>query len=285
MFVPQTKPHLKLLFFMVLSCVLMFTDGFSKIFHSWRSKCEIVVAPIEYLVDIPTRICKIIANNLNTEKGLLQQNTKLKAKLILLNAKLQKQYAVEYENRQLHALLQSSKKADNKVVVAEILAIATDPFTKQIAINKGSKDGIFTGQPIVDAYGVMGQIVQTNKLTSRAILITDANSAIPIQIQRTGLRAIVVGDPKTDLLKLERITNTTDINIGDIAITSGLDQQYPFGYPVGIVLSILHDPNEQFADIYIKPLAHLDRSSLVLLVWPNRPVLNKSIQAAMNLEK
>ena len=246
----------------------MIADHQNSAVHRIRSSLSIVISPIQYIVSLPINITNNIIGDFISQQTLLKDNTHLKAQLSILNAKLQKQFAIESENKQLRALLQSSAHIGRKVSEAQLLAVASNPFARQIILNKGSNDGVFVGQPVLDAHGIMGQVVQITLLTSRVMLITDTQSAIPVQISRNGIRAIAVGNSHLGLLTLAHVTDTTDIKTNDILITSGLGQKYPFGYPVGRVISVQHKPGEQFANILVKPSAYLNRSRLVLLVWP-----------------
>jgi rod shape-determining protein MreC len=157
-------------------------------------------------------------------------------------------------------------------LVAQLLAVATDPFVKQVVLDKGHKDKVFVGQPVLDAYGVMGQVIQVGPLTSRVLLISDSHSGVPVQVARNGVRAIAVGDAYTGKLRLMNVQHTVDIRPGDVLITSGLGQNYPEGYPVGQVTHVSKDPGLQFVTIAVEPAAHLDRSRGVLLVWPGNRV-------------
>ena len=139
----------------------------------------------------------------------------------------------------------------------------------QIRINKGQKEGAYDGQPILDANGIMGQIVHVSPFYSDVLLITDPTHSLPVEINRNGLRAIAVGTGQRDLLLLEHLPTNADISVGDLIVSSGLGRRFPAGYPVGIVEKITLDPGEPFAKIIVKPSAKLQRSREVLLVWPN----------------
>lgn len=242
----------------------------------------LVVVPLQYTVHLPFDLANKLIADFSSQKSLARENANLRADLLLLKSNLQKQYALEYENQQLKELLQSSDKISGRVLKAQLLAVATNQFSQQIIIDKGNKDGVFVGQPVLDAYGIMGQIVETGMFASRVMLITDSRSAIPVQIQRNGIRAIAAGDSRHNSLRLRYIADTEDIKEGDILITSGLDRIYPFGYPVGTIEKISHSPNEQFADIIIKPAAHLNRSSLVLLVTVDKTRIEPAMESSLN---
>lgn len=236
-------------------------------FHEMRSQISVLVTPIQYLVSLPIDFVNWIFTDVSTRQQLLQENAQLKASLLLFQAELQKQYAIESENQQLRTLLGTSQKFKHKVSAAQLLAVVSNPFSREVVLNKGSMDGVFVGQPIMDAWGIMGQVVQVNAATSRVMLLTDARSSIPVQVKRNNIRAIATGDPRFDVLRLEHILNTEDIQKDDFLVTSGLGGRYPYGYPVGEVISVKRDSNAQFAEVVVKPSAHLRRSRLVLLLW------------------
>jgi rod shape-determining protein MreC len=156
------------------------------------------------------------------------------------------------------------------VLIAQLLAVDTDPFVNQVVLDKGLHDGVFIGQPVLDANGVLGKVIQLGPWTSRVLLVNDNHSGVPVQITRNGIRAIAMGDSYSGKLKLVNIPQTVDVIAGDMLVTSGLGENFPAGYPVGQVLSVVKDPGMQFAAIDVQPSAHADRSRQVLLVWPNQ---------------
>lgn len=250
---------------MLLALLLMLGDHHQKTVHRIRISLSTVVLPLQYAVNWPIDFINQLTTDLSSKKELRKENTQLRAQVLLLNAVLQKQYAIESENQQLHALLQSHYQENNyRVFVAQLLAISTQPFVREVQLNRGINDGVFVGQPVLDAWGIMGQVIEAGPYTSWIMFITDPRSAVPVQIRRTGIRAMLIGNGNQ--LKLINITQTKDIQVGDELVTSGLGGRYPFGYPVGTVAAIQNDPGEPFADITILPAAHLNQSRLVLLL-------------------
>jgi rod shape-determining protein MreC len=143
-----------------------------------------------------------------------------------------------------------------------------DPYRHQIQINKGSLDRLYEGQPLLDSQGVMGQLIDVGPFTARAMLITDPSHAIPVQVNRNGLRTIALGTGSIDRLDLPHIPNNADIRVGDLLVTSGLGGRFPPGYPVADVTAVEQDPGDTFSHISARPRAALDSSREVLLVWP-----------------
>jgi rod shape-determining protein MreC len=248
----------------------MIADNHLQSFVKIRSALSIIVVPIQYLVNWPVELIDRINDYLTSQHKLLDENTQLHNEQLLLQAKIQKFITLEKENAQLRALLSSSAHINARVLAAQILAVDLNPFDQQIILDKGKREGIYLDQPILDAYGVMGQIIDVGPITSRALLITSPHIAIPIQDSRNGIRAIAIGDGYSGDMKLMYVTDTTDIKPGDLLISSGLGLKFPIGYPVGIVKTVEHHTDERFAVIKVTPSAKLNLSRQVLLVWPEK---------------
>jgi rod shape-determining protein MreC len=237
-----------------------------------RAVLSMPLTPLQYMVSYPIELVDKLHDTISTHDALVKENLDLKAEQLLLRAQVQRLLAIESENNQLKALMRSSTQIQGKVLVAQLLAISSDPFMKEVVVDKGSHDNIFIGQPVLDANGVMGQVIKVEPLTSRILLINDPHSGLPVQVARNDIRAIAVGDAYTGKLRLLNVPQTADVRVGDVLITSGLGENYPEGYPVGQVTAVVKDPGLQFATVTIEPAAHLDRSRGVLLVWPTNRV-------------
>lgn len=257
---------LRTLMLVILSLLLMFGNYRLHYFKSIRSVLSIVVAPVQYLVNWPIKLIAGVDDYFTGQYKLLADNAALHTQNLLLQAKVQKILALEKENTQLRALLSSSSKIGGKVLVAQVLSINSNPFDPQIVLDKGSSNKVYEGQPVLGANGVMGQIIEVGPITSRVLLITSTRSAVPVQDNRNGMRAIAAGDG-SGRLKLMYVPDTADIKVGDVLVTSGLGLTFPQGYPVGVVHDITHPPEEQFAAISVIPAAKINRSRQVLLVW------------------
>ena len=236
-------------------------------FASVRAAMTLPIAPIQYIVSWPTQAIGHLKTVVRSHDDLIQQNLQLKSDQLLLRSQLQRLIAVESENTYLKSLLRSSGKLKSKMLIAELLAVDSAPYINQVTLDKGSRDGVYVGQPVVDASGVMGQISQVGPITSRMILVSDPRSGVAVQNTRNGMRTVAVGDSYSGKIKLMYVAKTADVKVGDIFMTSGLGDKYPEGYPVGKVFSVVNDPAKPFAEIYLQPSAHLDSSRQVLLVW------------------
>lgn len=245
----------------------MVMDKHLENFASIRAALSLPLAPFQYLVSWPTKFVGDLKNAINTHDHLVQENLRLKADQLLLRSQLQRLIAIESENNYLKALLQSSRQVKGKTLIAELLAVDSEPFVNQVILNKGTRDAVYVGQPVLDANGVMGQVIQAGPITSRVLLINDPHSGIAVQNARNGVRAVAIGDSYSSNIRLMHVPKTADIREGDFFITSGLGGHYPEGYPVGKVVTVTKDPAHQFAAIYLQPSARLDSSRQVLLVW------------------
>lgn len=235
-----------------------------------RSGLSVLVYPIQYLVSVPAKMTGWASESLSSRETLKKENEDLRTQNQLLKAQLQKFTFIESENIHLRELLQSSKRVGERILIGELLAISLDPYKRQVVINKGSSnDALYEGQPLLDAQGVMGKLVNVNPFTSTALLITDPNHVLPIQIARNGLRAIATGTGNDDRLELPHLPNNADIKVGDLLVTSGLGCIFPAGYPAARVTEVNINPSLPFAQVYAEPIAKLERSREVLLVWPS----------------
>ena len=194
----------------------------------------------------------------------------MRAEQIRLELQLQKLATLEEENNRLRELLSSAKDfEDERVLIAELLSVDLDPYSHRIVINKGTRDGVYESQPLLGAKGIIGQIDKVGPFNSVAILISDPNHALLGEVARSGQRSLIVGTGSIDKLELKHITNTADIQLGDLVITSGLDDLYPTDYPVAEISSIQRVSGEAFVRVEAKPLADLNTIREVLLIWPN----------------
>ena len=164
-----------------------------------------------------------------------------------------------------------------------VLSVDLDPYRQRFDLNRGLVDGVYVGQALIDATGVVGQVVRVGPLTSEAVLITDADHAVPVAVNRNQLRTIAVGTGDTRRLRLPYLTNNSDIVVGDLLMSSGLGGVFPAGYPVGRVLEVRVRPDQAFADVIAEPVSALDRDREVLLLWDATDELPEAAQAAASV--
>ena len=267
MFARNTPSIMKLIIILALSLAIILYDHKTEHFSSVRYYISYLSAPIQNLANVPDALSNWLKNSSRSRTDLMEENAQLQAQALLLKRRVQKLISLSAENIRLRELLKSSDLLEESVSVGEIIGVDQDPARHEIIINKGKRDGIYVNLPILDASGLMGQIIEVGPLTSRAILISDSSHALPVQINRNSVRAIVVGSGALDRLLLTHVPDTADIVVGDILVSSGLGQRFPEGYPVGIVTKVEHDPGQAFAIVEAKPSAQLDRSRHVMLVF------------------
>ncbi len=231
-----------------------------------RSTVSILLYPLQTIASTPTDVGNWLGEQFTSHQTLIDENQQLRSENLLLKAQLQKFASLQAENIRLRSLLKSSRKLRDQMLIAETIAVDLDPYKRQIVINKGQQSGIYAGQPILDAYGIMGQIINPGIASSSAILITDPSHAIPVQVNRNGLRTVLYGTGAANYLEILNLPNNADIEIGDLLITSGLGGRFPEGYPVATVVNIKRDPGQPFARIIAEASAHLEQSREVLLV-------------------
>lgn len=253
----------------LISCsiALMAFDHRHTQFKQVRSALLTVVSPLQIAMDWPIQWVSWVRANVSSQQSLLEENADLRAESLYLRARLQRILTLQDENKNLRALLQSASPIGEYFSVAKLLAVSIEPYLAQLVLDKGNNHKVYVGQPVLDAKGVMGQVVHVGPLTSRVMLITDVHSAIPVQIARTGMRGIVIGNGPRNDLQLIDIPDTSDIQDGDLLLTSGLGLRYPAGYPVGTISKVANPVGNSFMMIKVRPTAGLNKSRQVLLVW------------------
>lgn len=235
-----------------------------------RAALSTAALPFYWVADLPARVVNWGRDNLVTRLTLLEENGRLKSEAVLLEARMQQMAALRAENARLRALLNSSALLEDDVLEAELIGISPDPARHLVILNKGSDDGVFIGQPLIDARGLMGQVVELAATSARVLLLTDATHAVPVQVNRNGVRAIAEGVGRLDRLQLRHVAGTEDIEVGDLLVSSGLGGRFPVGYPVAVVTEVGRDPGQTFARVGAAPSAALNRGRHVLLVFTGR---------------
>ncbi len=231
-----------------------------------RQWAATALQPLIWAVGVPANIGD--AWHRYVDRGnVLGENRQLREKQLILEAQLQKLAALEAENERLRGLLSSAVSLQQRVLVAEILTVSQDPYRHQIVLNKGSADGVYRGQALVDSFGVLGQVIEINPHNSVALLITDPNHGIPVEINRTGLQTIALGRGDGFGLSLPYLPGNADVKVGDLIVSSGLGGRFPAGYPVGEIHELRHNAGETFMEAIAYPSAHINQGRQALLVW------------------
>ena len=266
LFVRRPSAVIRAVVAVVASIVLMSVDHRASHLESVRSLLSTVIYPLQLAIHIPIRTGEWFSEQLSMRHTILAENSRLRDERLRVSARLEKLDALEAENKRLRNLLGSSEKFAERVLVAELISVDMDPFSRRIVLDKGARDGVSTGQALIGSNGVMGQIIHVGPFTSNALLITDPSHALPVQIHRNGLRAVALGTGPLNLLKLSHVPNSADVQINDRIITSGLGNRFLSGYPVGKVVEIRRNQGQPFAEVYVEPSAMLERTREALLV-------------------
>ena len=232
-----------------------------------RQYLSIVAYPIQVAVASPFQGWAWFRESVTTRDTLRADKIKLEQDLRVAQFKLQRYEAMEAENIRLRALRDNTAGVASRFVVGRIVQVDLDAFRERVLVDKGARDGVFIGQAVLDAGGVFGQVTRVGQLTSEVILVSDSTHAIPVQVNRNGLRTIAVGTGDSAVMKLPYLSTSTDIVKGDLLVTSGLGGGFPPGYPVGVVTEVKRDPAQSLADVSVKPAAALDRARELLFVW------------------
>ena len=245
-----------------------------------RAWLSAAVYPVQIVVDLPFRAWDWVSGSFADRSRLRQENLELTARLRLANLQLQRFAALEDENRRLRDMRENSAGVTERVLVASILNVDLDPFRHRVLLDKGAADGVFKGQAVLDADGIFGQVSQVHAKTAEVILISDAEHAIPVQSNRSGLRTIAVGTGDSERLSLPFVTVEADLKQGDLLLSTGMGGVFPAGYPIAEVTQVVRNASTTFALVDARPTARLDRDREVLLVWFDPPVAEEAPPAA-----
>lgn len=252
----------------VLSGVLMFVDHRLNGFDGARVYLNSLVSPLQYIASLPQNMLDWSAESLASRQRLLEENQSLKEQQLLLSEQMQRMAFLQRENNRLRALLNSPVRQDVSKMVAEVMSVESNANSHTVVVNKGSLSGLYEGQPVLDDQGIVGQVVSVGPTNSRVLLITDITHAIPLRIAKNSVRLIASGTGFINKLELNHVTHSTEIEVGDLLVSSGLGKLFPEGYPVAQVTKVTRNTSLPFARVQAKPIAKLDRIRYLLLLWP-----------------
>lgn len=253
-----------------------------------RSLLSYGVYPLQSLASLPVDVFESVSGTVISYAELQKENQRLKELQLINDARLLRFAALEKENIRLRVLLENSFQLGEQVLVAELLSVKLAPYEHTVLVNKGTRFGVHPKQPVLDANGIIGQVVRALPNSSEVMLITDPDHAIPVEVNRNGLRTIAFGTGQPNRLHLPFLANNADIVPGDLLVTSGLGGGFPPGYPVAVVDKFESRPDKSFANIYATPKAELEKSREFLIVWSDStPVVldeHKKPPAPENME-
>jgi rod shape-determining protein MreC len=257
---------LRLIGYLALAMVLMVLDHRNGWMWRLRYGAAVVVEPVYRLAGLPVEGMRALSVAFADRQRLTEQNQRLREDLLLANAKLNRMAAVAEQNEHLKQLLDTQRSLELNVQLARVVGVDLGAYRHRLLLNVGARDGVKAGQPVIDAHGVMGQVVQTLPTTAVVMLITDPNNALPVTIERTGLRTIAYGSRDGDRLVLPTVPMAADVHVGDRLLTSGLGGRFPPGFPVGTINRVGPAASGMFLDAQAQPSADINRSEDVLLL-------------------
>jgi rod shape-determining protein MreC len=266
LFTESVAGTLRLIAYLALAVVLMTLDHRAGYLQTLRRTASAVVEPLYRLAGLPTDLARATRTAVISQSRLAEENRELRQQLLFTRAQVNRLSALAAQNARLKDLLEAQRALGLEVQLARLIDVDLDPSRHRVVLDAGSLQGVVVGQPVIDAHGVMGQVVETLPNTSVAMLITDPNHALPVLVERTGLRTIAYGGGAIDRLTLPNIPISADVRVGDRLVTSGMGGRFPAGFPVGTLRRIGNDASGLFAVGIVTPAASLDRSSEVLLL-------------------
>lgn len=258
---------LRCVLYSLLALALIIVDKRYDHLGQIRRFLSVAAYPVQVAVASPFEGYDWFRESVTTRESLRADKAELEAQLRLANFRLQRYEAVEAESQRLRVLRDNTADVTTRFVIGNIMNLDLDAFRERVLVDKGARDGVFVGQAVLDSGGVFGQVARVQQLTSEVILISDAAHAIPVQINRNGLRTIAVGTGDMRHLKLPYLSTSADVVAGDLVVTSGLGGGFPSGYPVGTIAEVKRDPAQSLADVDVRPAAALDRSRELMFVW------------------
>ncbi len=264
-------PLHRLILVLFCSAALIFFDHRMSSFDTARGYLQSLVSPLQYMANAPKQMMTWAVENIVTRRHLMAENESYRIKELAFHEQAMRLSIIKQENERLRLLLSSPIRPDIKKMFAEILSVDSDPYSDQIVIDRGASDGVYEGQPVLDEKGIVGQVLHVGARSSRVILITDATHGVPVRVQRNGLRLIASGTGRIDLLTHNFVSHSADIQQGDLLVTSGLGGKYPEGYPVARVSIVSEDERREFARVYSRPVAQIDRLRYLLLLSREKP--------------
>lgn len=265
---------LRLLAYLALSVLLIVLDHRGGWLDQVRTQASVAMQPVWWLAGLPSRVGRNVREDAVTRSLLADDNRRLRNELLVGNARLARLQVAAAENARLRGLLGAAGSGGLEVQLAPILDIDLDPTRQRLMLASGSRDGVHRGQVVIDAGGVMGQIIATTATTATVLLLTDPDHAVPVIVADSGVRLVVYGQGRSDLLRLPNVPLSSEVAVGDVLVTSGLGGRFPPGFPVGTIEALSPDDSRAFLVGEVRPSAQLDRGRDVLLLQqvPSPPV-------------
>ena len=257
---------LRLLAYLALAVGLIVFDHRGGWLSQLRAQATVAMQPLWWLAGLPSRIGEALNDSASTRTRLADENRVLRNALLVSGARVARLQAAASENARLRGLLGATGRGGLDVQLAPILDIDLDPTRQRLVLDAGSRDGVAMGQSVIDAGGLVGQIIAVRPSTATVLLLTDPDHAVPVIVARSGERLVAYGRGRSDRLQLANIPLSSDVQVGDTVITSGLGGRFPAGFPVGRITALHPDDSHAFLVGDVAPAAQLDRGRDVLLL-------------------
>ncbi len=270
------SPLARLAFFGLLSLALLFTDTRYRYLENVRQVVAIALYPLQRLVLWPEEAVGYAMTYFTVQRTLAGDNAALKQELLVQAPAMQGYQLLQQENARLRALLEVERRLLGATTAAQVLYTGRDPFTQKLFVDKGESAGVQAGQAVIDEVGVVGQVTRVFPYMAEVTLVTDKDYAVPVRVERSGVRSVMYGAGTGRLPELRFLSPNSEIQAGDRLVTSGIDGTYPAGLAVALVVAVARETGQIFARVICKPLAGVDRSSQVLILGrvaalPQRP--------------
>lgn len=268
--------RVKAIVFALISIVLLVVDARYHTLGAVRQVAATVLYPLQMAALMPREALGNMAGYFSSISTLQREVRDLKTQQLAQARVLQQAQYQMAENAQLRRLMDARQHLPLQAQLTEILYDARDPSSRRIVVDRGSRDKVVPGLPVIDHAGVVGQVTRVFPFTSEVTLLTDKDQAIPVQVLRSGLRSIAYGRGQSGLMDLRFVVANADIQVGDVLVTSGLDGMYPAGLAVAKVVQVENVAAGAFGRVVCQPLGGVDRNRQLLIIMsqsdlPPRP--------------
>jgi rod shape-determining protein MreC len=260
------SPLTRLAFFGLLSLALLFADTRYRYLEDIRHGVAIMLYPLQWAMQLPGEALAYVGTYFSSQRTLVDDNAALRQQLLAAAPAVQGYAQLEQENAHLRSLLGTEQRFGSAAIAAEVLYSGRDPFTQKLFVDKGEAAGVLPGEAVIDEVGVVGQVTRVFPSMSEVTLVTDKDHAVPVRVERSGVRSVMYGAGTGRAPELRFLSPNTEIQPGDRLVTSGIDGTYPPGLAVAQVASVERDTGQMFARVTCRPLAGVERSSLVLIL-------------------
>ncbi|MEN8213482.1 MAG: rod shape-determining protein MreC [Pseudomonadota bacterium] len=278
-----TSTNISLLLAIFFSFVLMIADDRYKRLDGLRNILATITHPVHMVANLLPSVADLLVEQFSSKQTLLTENHRLNQQNLQLQGEMLRFQSLEEENSRLRMQLGATLKVGERVTLAELVSISLTPYKQQVILSKGSASSVYQGQSVINASGIMGQVIQVTPFRSTVLLITDSLHAIPVRVLRSGVLTIALGTGHVDRLELPYLPDTADVRVGDLIVTSGLGERFPPNYPVARITQVPQPGTSR--SVIATPLANLSQDRQVMLVWNIESALEQPLPDAAGNEE